>query len=282
MRVYLSVDMEGIGGISHPAPTERIDQGYPSAVALMVGEANAAIGGAFDGGASEVVVNDSHGSMFNLDPADLDPRATLIQGQKPWSMVQGGGGEAGGGSFEVALFVGYHTRAGHPSGVIAHTYSGAPTLTTLNGRPVGESGINAVVLGAWGVPVGLVSGDDALADETAAWLPWAERVVVKRVVSRGAAASVHPSLARDLIREAAQRAVRRAAAGELRPLVLDGPITIEVEYRNGGQADHAAVAPGAERYGDRGVRIEAGDPITAYRGFLAGIRLAGLVDAPVR
>jgi len=218
VRVYLSVDMEGIGGVSHPAPTERGDLGYPAAVSLMVGEANAAIEGAFAGGATDVVVNDSHGWMFNLVPLDLDQRAVVIQGQKPWSMVQGGGGEAGGGSFDVALFVGYHTRAGHPTGVISHTYSDAPVLTTLDGRPVGESGINAVALGAWGVPVGLVAGDEALAAETETWLPWAEKVVVKHVVSRHAAASLHPTVARGRVRAGAERAVRRAAAGELRPL----------------------------------------------------------------
>jgi D-amino peptidase len=195
-------------------------------------------------------------------------------------MVQGGGGPAGGGPFDVALFVGYHTRAGHPSGVIAHTYSGAPTLTTLAGRPVGESGLNAAVLGAWGVPVGLVTGDDALARETRDWLPWAEAVVVKQVVSRRAAASVHPSVARDAVRAGAERAVRRADAGELKPLVVPAPVTIEVEFRNGGEADHAAVVPGTERFGDRGVRIVAPDAPTAFRGFLAGIRLVALLDLP--
>ena len=282
MRVYLSVDMEGIGGISHSAPTERADAGYPAAVALMVGEANAAIDGACAAGATQIVVNDSHGLMFNLVPADVDPRATLIQGQKPWSMVQGAAPDANGPSFDVALFVGYHARAGHPTGVIAHTYSATPTFTSLDGRPVGESGINAAVLGAWGVPIGLVSGDDALADEIADWLPWAAHVVVKRAVSRRAAASFHPTVACDLIRAGAERAVRRAAGGELQPLLVRSPVTIEVEYRNGGEADHAAVVPGAERYGDRSVRFSAPDAPTAYRGFLAGIRLAGLVDAPAR
>ncbi|HEY7590862.1 MAG TPA: M55 family metallopeptidase [Candidatus Limnocylindrales bacterium] len=280
MRVYVSVDMEGIGGIGHAAPTERSDRGYPAAVGLMVGEANAAIDGAFAGGAKDVVVNDSHGLMFNLTPADLDPRAVLIQGQKPWSMVQGAGGPAGGGPFDVALFVGYHTRAGHPTGVIAHTYSSAPTLTTLGGRPIGESGINAAVLGAWGVPVGLVTGDDALAEETRDWLPWAETVVVKHVVSRRAAASVHPDRAREAVRAGAQRAVKRAESGELEPLIVQTPVTLEVEYRNGGEADHAAVVPGTERFGDRGVRIVAPDAPTAYRGFLAGIRLVALLDLP--
>ena len=271
MKVYISVDMEGIGGVSHSFPTDRADAGYPAAVALMVGEANAAIDGAFAGGATEVLVNDSHGLMFNLTPEDLDPRAVLLQGQKPWSMVAGAGPDQG---FEVALFVGYHTRAGHTIGTIAHTYSGTPTLTALQGRPIGESGINALVLGAWGVPVGLVCCDNQLALETEAWLPWAEKVVVKTAVSRRAAASVHPSVARERVREGAARAVRRAAAGKLKPLDVGRPITLEAEYENAGQADHAAIVPLAERYGDRGVRVTVDDPVTAYRAFLAGVRLA--------
>jgi D-amino peptidase len=283
MRVYLSVDMEGVAGVSHTAPTGRGDEGYPAAVALMVGEANAAIDGAFSGGAGEVVVNDSHGGMFNLTPADLDARAVVVQGQKPWSMVQGAGPDAGlvgEGPFDVALFVGYHARAGHPTGTIAHTYSSAPTLTTLAGRPAGESSINAAVLGAWGVPVGMVAGDDQLAEEVADWLPGAESVVVKEAVGWRAAASVHPSVARERIRAAAERAVRRAAARELAPLVVEAPVRLEVEYRHGGEAAHAAIVPGAERFGDRGVLIVAPDMPTAYRGFLAGIRLVSLAGMP--
>src|SRR3990172_1466654 len=153
MRVYISVDMEGIGGIGHPHPTDPTHARYPEAVALMVGEANAAIDGAFAAGATEVLVNDSHWSMHNLTPADLDPRARLLQGQKTWAMVAG----ARDGAFEVALFVGYHARA----------------------------------VGAWAVPVGMVAGDDALAAEVAEWLPWAERVVVKVGSGTNAAASVH-------------------------------------------------------------------------------------------
>jgi D-amino peptidase len=275
VKVYISVDMEGIAGVSHPKPTERADSGYSAAVDLMVGEANAAIEGALAGGATEVLVNDSHGGMFNLRPADLHPGARVLQGQKAWSMVAGAGPDAG---FSVALFVGYHARAGHPTGTIAHTFSGRPTLTRLNGRLVGETGINASVLGAWAIPVGLVAGDDALAGEVADWLPWAERVVVKEGAGGNAAASLHPTLAADLVRAGAERAVRRAAAGELEPLVVLPPVVIEVEYRNAIAADYAAIVPGAERIGDRGVRFEAPDPVTAYRGFLAGVRLAGIVD----
>jgi D-amino peptidase len=275
VKVYISVDMEGVAGVSHPNPTARADSGYAAAVDLMVGEANAAIEGALAGGAIEVLVNDSHGGMYNLRPADLHPGARVLQGQKAWSMVAGAGPDVG---FGVALFVGYHARAGHPTGTIAHTFSGRPTLTKLNGRLVGETGINASVLGAWGIPVGLVAGDDALADEVADWLPWAERVVVKEGAGGNAAASLHPSRAGDLIRSGAERAVRRAMAGELQALVLAPPVVIEVDYRNAIAADYAAIVPGAERTGDRGVRFEAPDPVTAYRGFLAGVRLAGIVD----
>ncbi len=274
MRVYISVDMEGIAGVSHTAPTTRGDSGYPAAVRLMDGETNAAIAGAFDGGATEVIVNDSHGSMYNLTPEAIDQRARLVQGRKPLSMVQA----AADGRFHVALFVGYHARAGHPTGTIAHTYTGGPTLTTLAGRPVGEYGINALYLGALGVPVGMVAGDDALADEVAEWLPWAERVVVKRGISRGAADSVHPSIARDLVASASRRAVERAGRRELEPLVLRAPISVGIEFHHAGQADFAAVVPGFVRDGDRGVRYEAGDAIEAYRAFVSAARIAGLAD----
>jgi len=275
VKVYVSVDMEGIAGVNHPNPTGRDDRGYPNAVELMTGEANAAIEGAFDGGATEVLVNDSHGGMYNLSQLGLDPRAHLLQGQKAWSMVEGAGPDRG---FGVALFVGYHARAGNPKGTIAHTYSGRPVRSTLNGRPVGESGLNAIALGAWGVPVGLVTGDDVLAAETADWFPWAERVVVKEGIGRHAAASVHPTVARDLVRAGAERAVRRALAGEMLPLVLDRPYVVEVTYQNAAQADYAAIVPGAVRVGETGVRFASDDPVLAYRGFLAGVRLVSLVD----
>jgi D-amino peptidase len=279
MRVYISVDMEGVAGISHPHPTDPSDRRYPMAVELMVGETNAAIEGALAAGATDVLVNDSHWSMHNLLPSDLHDAARVLQGQKAWSMVAGAQpAPDGAATFDVALFVGYHARAGHPRGTIAHTYSDRPVEARLDGRPTGEYGLNALALGAWGVPVGLVTGDDALADEVAAWLPWAERVVVKRADGGNSAASDHPRVARDRIRLGAERAVRRAAAGELRRLDVPAPVVIEVDYAKGVVADHAAMVPGAARIGDRTVRITGAAGIDAYRGFLVANRLAGAVD----
>jgi D-amino peptidase len=279
MRVYISVDMEGIAGVSHPKPTGRGDSEYPAAVDLMIGEANAAIEGALAAGATDVLVNDSHGGMYNLRPMEVHPAARLLQGQKAWSMVAGAApDEDGRPAFDVALFVGYHARAGHRSGTIAHTYTGAPTETRLSGRPTGEYGFNALVLGAWGIPVGLVSGDDALAAEVAEWLSWTERVVVKEAHGTSAAASIHPEQARSRIRDGAERAVQRAGAGELKLLEVERPVVIEVDFHRALQADIAAITPLADRIGDRTVRHSGPDPITAYRGFLTGIRLATLTE----
>lgn len=282
MRVYISVDMEGIGGISHPHPTDAKDTRYAASVALMVGETNAAIDGALAAGATDILVNDSHSKMYNLLPEDVHQAARMLQGEKAWSMVAGAQpGADGTPTFDVALFVGYHARAGHGRGTIAHTYSVRPIETRLDGRPTGEYGLNAMILGAWGIPVGLVSGDDALADEVAEWLPWAERVVVKQADGNHSAISVHPTVARDRVRAGAEAAVHRAAHGARHPLrILDveRPVVIEVDYGRGVVADHAAIVPGAVRVGDRTVRYVADDPITAYRGFLAINRLAGAVD----
>jgi D-amino peptidase len=280
VRVYISVDMEGIAGVNHPHPTDPADRRYPVSVDLMVGETNAAIEGALAAGATDILVNDSHWNMYNLLPADLDPAARVLQGQKAWSMVAGARpGDDGEASFDVALFVGYHTRAGHPTGTIAHTYSGAPVETRLDGRPTGEYGMNALVLGAWGIPVGMVAGDGALAEEVEEWLPWTERVVVKTIDGGRSAISAHPSVARERVRDGAERAVRRAAAGELRRLEVDPPIVMEVDFAKGVIADYAALMPGAERVGDRTVRISSDDPETAFRGFLTVIRLIEGVSA---
>jgi len=276
VKVYISVDMEGVAGISHAKPTNRGDDLYPQSVELMNGEANAAVEGAFLGGATEVTVNDSHGQMFNLTPEKLDARARLVQGKKPYSMVE----SARDGGFGVALFVGYHARAGHPRGTIAHTYTGRITLASVNDRPITEAGMNGLYLGALGVPVGMISGDDALAEELADWFPWAELVIVKRGISWQAADSIHPSAARDLIREGARRAVEKAAASDpaMVPLTLPTPLRLRIAFAHAGQADIAATIPGFTRVGDRGIAYEAHDAVTLFRGFLSAARLASTAD----
>jgi D-amino peptidase len=274
VRVYISVDMEGVAGVSSAKPTNRGDDLYPQSVELMNGETNAAIEGAVAGGATELTVNDSHGMMFNLSPEKIDPRARLVQGRKPFSMVEA----AADSQFDVALFVGYHARAGHPRGTIAHTYTGKVTLATINGRPATEAAMNGLYLGALGIPVGMASGDDALAEELADWFPWAQLVVVKRGVSWQAADSLHPSKARELIRDGARQAVESASAGGLQALTVPAPIELGIDFAHAGQADFASTIPGFDRYGDRGVRFTADDAVTVFRAFVSAVRLASTAD----
>jgi D-amino peptidase len=276
MRIYLSVDMEGLAGIAHPQQVtfgpggDRTD--YDRGRGLMAGEANAAIEAALAAGASEVVVNDSHWNMRNLRAEDLAAGARLVIGDKPLSMTQGIG-EPDDGPFDAAAFVGYHAGAGHATGVIAHTFSGTVQEVRVNGVRHNEAALNALRLGHHGVPVALVSGDDALAGEVAQLLPWAERVVVKRGLGYGATDSLTPEAARAAIRDGMDSAISRMP--EMRPYRPTPPLAGEVDFRFSAHAAFAAVVPEAERLGPRTVGFSAADGDAFYRRFLAIHRLAG-------
>jgi len=185
MRVYISIDMEGVAGVVHEDQTDPVDPRHSAEYnrfrRLMTGEANAAVEGALAAGARTVVVNDSHWLMRNLIAEELNPAAELISGNpKRWSMVEGV--DAG---FDAALFVGYHARAGTRQATIDHTYTDRVHEVRLNGRPVGELAINAALAGTHGVPVAMVSGDQALAAEARDLLgPAVETIVVKQAVGR--------------------------------------------------------------------------------------------------
>jgi D-amino peptidase len=282
MRIYVSVDMEGLAGVAHPnqvvfgiGGVDRTD--YDRSRALMAGETNAAVEAAIANGAREVVVNDSHWQMRNLRAEDLHDEARLIIGDKPLSMTQGVG-EAPDGAFDGAAFIGYHAGAGHPTGVIAHTYSSATVLEIrINGVPHNEAGLNAIRLGYHGVPVILVAGDDALAGEVAALLPWAERVIVKRGLGTNLADSLSPAAAQAAIREGMARALARI--GEMRLYEPNPPLGGQIDFRTPVMADYACVLPGTERLGPRTVGFRADDGDALYRTCLALARLATIPAA---
>ena len=278
MRVYLSVDMEGVAGVAHPAQTyfdregvtDRTD--YDRSRGLMAGETNAAIEAAFDAGADEVVVNDSHWQMRNLRAEDLDTRARLIIGDKPFSMTQGIGPEGDGRGYAAAAFIGYHAGAGHPSGVIGHTYANVVMEARVNGVPHNEAGLNALRLGHHDVPVILVSGDDALAGEVELLLPWAERVVVKRAQAALVAESHSPEAARAAIGNGMGRALGRLL--EMPPYRPAGPLRLEVDLRLPIMADYCAIIPTVERSGPRCVAAKPADADALYATFISIVRMA--------
>ena len=184
MRVFISADMEGVTGLV--AASELLPEGadYPRFRALMTADVNAAIAGLVAGGAASVLVCDAHNNSRNILIEDLHPAARLIRGgSKPLGMMEGM--EA---TFAAACFVGYHAMFGTHRAIADHTWDPyAVQAVTINGRLVGEIGLNAAIAGWFGVPVALVTGDDATARETADLLPWAERVIIKEAKGRFAA-----------------------------------------------------------------------------------------------
>lgn len=246
MRVYVSVDMESVAGIVHEDQTNPVDPRcaaeYARGRKLMTEEANAAVEGALAAGAGFVLLNDSHWDMRNLLAEELHHAAVLLSGgPKHLSMLEGI--EAG---FDAALFIGYHAKAGTARAVLDHTMTDVVRDVRLNGRSMGELGLNAALAGSYGVPVALVSGDDAAAAEARDLLgPEVGTVVVKEAVSRHAARSVAPQVARRRIREGVAEALGRPH----RPFVPPSPSAIEVDFTFSYQADYAELAPGSVRHG---------------------------------
>lgn len=221
-KVYISVDMEGISGVNGDDQTSPGGAEYGRARKLMAEDANAAIRGAFEGGATDVLVNDSHGHQRNLLPEDLDPRARLISHTfKRYGMMEGLDE-----TFDAIVFVGYHAKADAPRGLFAHTGSGVVRDLQVNGRSVGEGGMNAALAAWYGVPVVAVTGDDTAVDEVKAIVPGIRGVAVKRAIN--------------------MRAV------ELRPLA-DARRDIQAGVREGVQA---AKKPARERLSSYQVRMQ--------------------------
>jgi len=269
MKILISCDMEGISGLVHWEETGPKGAGdYQRARRLMTQDANAAAVGALDGGASEVVINDSHGGMRNILVEDLDERVRLISGSaKLLSMVEGVAG------CDAAMFVGYHSRA-LSRGVMNHTYTGSVVEYRVNGQVLGECGMNAYLAGHYGVPVILVTGDREAANEAQALLPGVRTVAVKEPITALAANLMHPERARAMIREAAAAAVREAAAAMPAPLKAVPPVRLELRLVRSEQADGAAVMPRAERLDPVTVAYSGEDYLECFRAFRAMIALA--------
>ncbi len=225
LKVYISVDMEGISGVNSDNQTSAAGAEYGRARKLMVEDANAAIRGAFEGGATEVVVNDSHGSQRNLLPEDIDPRVTLIS----HSFKRHGMMEGLDGSFDAVIFVGYHAKAGSPRGVFAHTGSGVLSDLQINGVSVGEGGMNAVLARWYGVPLVMVTGDDVAVEEQRVTAPNVRGVVVKRAINSRAVA-LRPLV--DTRREIQSAAKESVAAAKKAPPERLSAYTVRMTFRD--------------------------------------------------
>jgi D-amino peptidase len=259
-KVYISVDMEGIGGVVTNEQLGPTGFEYARARQFMTDEALAAIQGAREAGATEILVSDSHGNgqnlLIDLFPADV----TVIRSwPRPLMMMEGIDS-----TFAAAVFVGYHASTANLSGVRAHTMSSASlTSVKLNGVEVPEGGLNAAIAGHFGVPVVAITGDDAAVAEVSKFTGPVPGAAVKRAISFHSAATMTPKAAQDLIRARVKAGVEQRASAK--PYVLRGPVTLELSFKNYRAAELLAYLPIVTRVNSHTIRFVGKDIVEVSR-----------------
>ena len=263
LKVFISVDMEGITGVVNVDDASRDGKDYDYFRQTMTREANAAIEGALAAGATEIIVRDSHGTALNLLPEMLNRNSKLLRdwSEGPMYMMEGIDE-----SFDAAIYVGYHARAGTTNGVLDHTSSGNVTDVSINGISMPETGYNALMAGYYDVPVVFVAGDKAVCDQAEELLGTVETVAVKEGIG-AAALNLHPEVAREQIRAGVERALRNL--DDYEPYKLKAPYTLVLTLKTEQDIYRgAALYPGAQRTGDWELTYVADDVMEIIRAYV--------------
>ncbi len=266
MKILISADMEGITGVTTWDQVTPGHAEYARFRTLMTGDVNAAVRGALDAGADEVVVTDGHWNGSNILIEELDPRAKLNSGSpSPLSMMQGIDRGVDG-----AFFVGYHARQGSQNAVLDHTWSDTCVANVwLNDMIAGEYTLNAALAGHYGVPVVMASGDQTACAQMREQLGSLETVIVKQATGRFSAECLSPDTTREMIAQAAQRAVSRLARKDTpKPFVAKTPVKITVQVVSSDMADRAMHMTGVQREGLK-LTFSSPDMPAAYSAFRA-------------
>ena len=254
LRVYISADMEGVAGVVTSEQLGPSGFEYQRFRDFLTEEVLAAITGLREAGAGHFVVSDSHGNGQNLLVERFPDDVQIVRAwPRPLMMMEGIDA-----SFDAAVFLGFHTGSTNLTGVRAHTMSSARlTSIRIDGAEASEASINAAIAGHFGVPVVLVTGDDATVRETRELLGEIEGVAVKKAISFHSALSLTPALARERIRAGASAALRRLP--ELRPHRAGSPVEVEISFKNYRPAEVLALLPFVERPAARTVRASFED-----------------------
>ncbi len=255
-KIYISADMEGLAGAVTGEQLGPAGFEYQRFRRFMTEEVLAAIEGARAAGAGEILVSDSHGNGQNLLIEMFPDDIRIVRSwPRPLSMMQGIDE-----TFDGVIFIGYHAGTTNPDGVRAHTMSSARLADIrLNDVSVPEAGINAAIAGHFGVPVIMLSGDDAIAAEAQAIIGAIETAVVKEAISFHSATTLTPSAAQDLIRAAAARAVQRI--DDFQPYRPSTPITVDVRFKNYRPSQVLALLPMFTRPDAHAVRFTGADMV---------------------
>ena len=261
VKLFISVDLEGIGGVGSPLMTSSGGKDYGTSRRYLTEEVNSVVAAIFEHVPSaDILVNDSHGDHQNVLHGELDPRVSYIQGSiKPLGMVQGLDS-----SFDGAIFLGYHAKAGDPDGFLAHTGSGSVKGLWLNDVEVGEGGMNAAFAGSFGVPVILVSGDSAAAAELGQLLG-SETVTTKTAETPSSARLLHPDVVRVMLRETTKIALDRLRSDGFSPLAIGSPVEIRMRFASTTHVDVLQSIPGMSKVDGYTVRYTARSMDEAYR-----------------
>ena len=242
LKVFISADMEGVVGAVSSEQLGPSGFEYQKFREYMTAEVTAAIEAARAAGANEIVVADSHGNGQNLLMDRLPDDILLVRSwPRPLGMMEGIDE-----SFDGAIFLGYHTSTTNPAGVRAHTISsGSYAAVRLNGIEMPEAGINAAIAGHFGVPVLVISGDDAIVDEAREIIGDVEGAVVKWSYSFHSARTLMPEAAYRLIGEKVTAALDRIH--DFTPYRLEEPVRLEVTFKNYLPAEVVSYLPNVER-----------------------------------
>jgi D-amino peptidase len=249
LKVFISADMEGIAGVVTQDQLGPSGFEYGQFRKFMTAEVNAAIEAAREMGATDIVVADSHGNGLNL-LLDALPQDIILARSwpRPLGMMEGIDD-----SFAAAIFIGYHASAGNTGGIAAHTMSGADFLSVkINGDEITEGGINALIAGHFGVPIVMISGDDAAVREVTDMVGPIEGAVVKWHYSHTSGRTLMPEAAQALIKEKVQAGLKRRH--ELRPFRIEGPLSLDLTYKNAKAAELIAYLPNVELIDNHTVR----------------------------
>jgi len=259
LKVFISVDMEGLAGVVAGADVSPSGPDYPHFRTIMAGETNAAVDAAFRAGATEVLVRDSHGDKRNLLPADVDPRARLIRGASsgPKNMMEGIDS-----SFGAVVFIGYHAKAGTPNAILEHTSAGNVVDVAINGVSLPEGGYNALTAGLYGVPVVFVAGDRALVEQLRGLLGPVGAVAVKEEIGGDASLGMSPKRAQDEIRAGVEQAVRNRAKARVYKLAPPYTMVLKVKQER-------ALYPGAQKVRDGEFTFTSPDLLAVLAAFNA-------------
>ena len=262
LKVFISVDMEGLAGVVTGSDVSPTGPDYGHFRTIMAGETNAAIDAAFRAGATGVVVRDSHGSKQNLLPGDVDWRAQLLRGAStgPKNMMEGIDA-----SFHAAVFIGYHAKAGTPNAILEHTSNGNVVDFSINGVSLPEGGYNALVAGLYNIPVVFASGDKALVDQLRGLLGPIEAVAVKEEIGGDASLGLSVKQARDAIAAGVEKGIGRRS--ELKPFKIPGPYAMSLKIRS--EPPNRPLHPGTERVGPGEFRFTSPDLLEVLRAFNA-------------